>query len=161
LAESVGIRFEVLIAAGHPTTMPQPRDAEAKLLRQLQTFDPERPYEPAGKVCPLIFEHVTINADGDVYQCTAHGNYGVLKIGSFLGLTREEVLLRRYTHPVCNSCSWGRRPVAPMERQLLQQALATRLGEKIISRVPHLSVPVAHQPTTAEGYLISKSKVWV
>ncbi len=89
-----------------------------------------------GTVCPLLFEHITVNADGDVHQCCAYGNYDVLKIGPYLELTPEEILLRRYTHPICNSCSWPRRPVRPVERVMLQQAMGARLG------VPDRSGPI-------------------
>jgi MoaA/NifB/PqqE/SkfB family radical SAM enzyme len=158
LAESVGIGFEVLLAEGHPVRLPQSREGEAEVLTRMHEFSPNRPHESTGEVCPLIFEHVTINADGDVYQCTAYGNFEVMKIGAFLELTREEVLLRRYTHPVCNSCPWSRRAVAPLEMVLLQQAMAARLGEQIVNRVPRLSTPVRHPVTTSDGFLVQKSK---
>ena len=161
LAEEIGIRFEVLLAEGHPLRMRQPRDAEAELHHRIQSHGPAPRNEPAGKICPLIFEHVTVNAAGDVYQCTAYGNYQVLKIGPFLDLTREEILLRRFIQPACASCGWGRRAVAPIERVLLQQAMAARLGEEIVNRVPRLSAPVGYLPTTKEGHIISKSKAWL
>ncbi len=161
LAEQIGIRFEVMLAEGDPVTMPQPRDAETQVISRLQNFHASRPHEPAGKVCPLVFEHVTVNADGDVYQCTAYGNYEVLKIGPFLELSREEVLLRRYTQPICNSCSWSRRPVTPIEKVQLQQAMSARMGEEIVNRVPSLSSPLEYVPYTQEGHIISKSKAWL
>lgn len=160
LAKQVGIRFEVLLAEGHPVTMPQPKDAEAHVLRRLESFSTARPHEEPGKVCPLIFEHVTVNADGDIYQCTAYGNYDILNIGSFLELSREEVLLRRYTNPICNSCGWSRRSVTPIEKVLFQQALAARMGEEVVNRVPRLSSPLEHVPYTEEGHMISKSRAW-
>jgi MoaA/NifB/PqqE/SkfB family radical SAM enzyme len=158
LADGVGIGFEVLLAEGHPVKAPQPRDAETQIMAGLQRYSPGRPFEPTGYVCPLIFEHVTINADGNVYQCTAYGNFDVLKIGPFIELTREEILLRRYMQPVCNSCPWTRRPVTPIERVLLQQAMAARLGEEIVNRAPRLSGPNPKTATTVDGYIVQKSK---
>ena len=160
LAKQVGIRFEVLMAEGHPVTMPQPQDAEKYVLHRLETFSADRPHELPGKVCPLIFEHVTLNANGDVYQCTAYGNYDSLKIGAFLDLSREEVLLRRYSHPICNSCGWSRRPIEPIEKVLFQQAIAARMGEETVNRVPRLSGPLRHVQYTEEGHMISKSRAW-
>jgi hypothetical protein len=150
-----------MLAEGHPVTMPQPRDAETQVINRLQKFHAERPHESAGKVCPLIFEHVTLNVEGDVYQCTAYGNYETLRIGPFLELSREEILMRRYNQPICNSCSWSRRAVTPIEKVQLQQALSARMGEEVVNRVPRLSGPLEYVPYTQDGHMISKSKAWL
>lgn len=156
-AAKLGLRFEVLLASGHPVSRPEQHDNEKYVLDRLKHFSVERPYEERGKVCPLIFEHVVVDADGDVYQCSAYGNYAVLKIGAYLDLTREEVLLRRYMQPVCNSCSWRRRTATEQEKLLLEQALRQRMGQEITDRVPQMSVPSTHTHAwTAEGYLIPK-----
>jgi pyruvate-formate lyase-activating enzyme len=160
-ASALGLRFEALLAAGHPLRAPQPANMRDKIGARLGAFSSERPHEPQGKVCPLIFEHVTLNAAGDVYQCTAYGNYDVLNIGPYLSLSREEVLLRRYMQPICNSCSWGRRAATETEHRLLQQALAHRMGLPIEDRVPQLSGPVKHRPLTADGHMVPKARAWL
>ncbi len=157
-ANYLGLRFEVLIAEGHPTLAPQPHEAERLVIERLKTFSSKPNQDTRGKVCPLIFEHITVNADGDVYQCTAYGNYDVMKIGPYLDLSREEILFRRYTHPVCNSCPWTRRPATEQEKLLLSQALSYRVGNEISGRVPHLSLPAPATPVTPEGYLVPKSQ---
>lgn len=160
-AAQLGLRFEALLAAGHPRNAPQPIDMNARIEGRLRHFSAERPYEQTGKVCPLVFEHVTINAAGDVYQCTAYGNYEALRIGPYLELSREEVLLRRYTHPICNSCSWGRRAATQTEHQLLYQAMAARMGAPVTDRVAQLSGPLRHRPLTAAGHMIGKDRAWL
>ena len=158
LADATGIAFEVLLAEGHPVRLQQPKDAEARLRDRVQNFSATPRVDLKGKVCPLIFEHVTINADGDVYQCSAYGNYDITRIGPFLELSREEVLLRRYTHPMCNSCGWTRRDADPIDRALLEQALLSRLGFESRPRLSRLSWPRHGTARTSEGYIVSKSR---
>jgi len=155
-ASNLGINFEVLRAAGHPRHAQQsPREREDLLRRLATPYDDNGPHQP-GKVCPLLFEHVTINAHGDVYQCTAYGNFDIMRIGHFLNLSREEILFRRYTQPVCRTCNWARRWATRDERRLVHQALNSQLGEAIPDRVPSLSGPLDHVPTTQDGHIVEK-----
>ena len=107
-------------------------------------------------VCPLIFEHVTVNAHGDVYQCTAYGNFEVLRIGPFLELSREEVLFRRSVQPICRTCTWSRRPSTQVDRALLGQAFSAHIGEPVVDRIERLSGPLESYPRTAEGHIVEK-----
>ena len=158
LAAEHGIRFEVLMAEGHPLRSQQDPNSGTKVAAKLQQAHRDGTVERPGTVCPLIFEHVTLNADGDVYQCTAQGNYETLKVGNFLEMSREETLMRRYTQPFCNTCSWERRSVTPLEKVLFQQAMAARMNEEIVNRVPALSRPNEIVPTTESGYILQKSQ---
>jgi MoaA/NifB/PqqE/SkfB family radical SAM enzyme len=159
-AVGLGINFEVLRAAGHPVHMQQSPTERNELLNRLgKAYDHGWPQQP-GKVCPLIFEHVTVNAEGDVYQCTAYGNFDVVRIGPYLDLTREEVLFRRYVQPLCKTCTWSRRDATADERVLLHQALGARLAEPVSDRVPRLSGPLQELPRTAEGHIVEKHLAW-
>ena len=156
LVERLGFRFEVLIGSGHPIRMKASARREREIYDVLGAFSSARIYERPGLVCPLIFEHIAVNADGDVYQCSAHGYHQPLRIGSYLDLTREEVLLRRYNQPFCNSCDWRRRQASEQEVALLHQALDARMGRPIVDRISRLSGPDAIQDRTSEGYQLPK-----
>jgi hypothetical protein len=155
LAERLGFRYEVLLGTGHPINMRAPKNKGDTVSAALAGFSAARIYEPAGYVCPLLFEHIAVNAAGDVYQCSAYGNYATMRIGQYLDLSREEILLRRYAHPFCNSCNWTRRLATEHEKSLLLQAMEVRMGRQIV-RVGPLSGPLKGLARTAEGYLLPK-----
>lgn len=155
-AEERGFRFEVLLGSGHPVHMRASDKREAEIAAALAAYNASRYFEPAGTVCPLIFEHVPVNADGDVYQCSAHGYHPQLRIGSYLDLGREEILMRRYMQPFCNSCDWARRAITETERLLLRQALEARMGNVVTDRVARLSGPDAQMRLTEDGYQLPK-----
>ena len=156
LATKLGFRFEVLLGSGHPIIMKASKERDAEISSALAAFNSSRIYEQPGTVCPLIFEHIAVNADGDVYQCSAHGYHEPLRIGSYLDLSREEILNRRYNQPYCNFCNWKRRPASEMEKALLHQALDARLGRLISNRLGPLSGPNVEAEHTAEGYQLPK-----
>lgn len=155
-AEMHSFRFEVLLGSGHPTRMKASADRGREISDMLGSFSSSRIYERAGLVCPLIFEHIAVNADGDVYQCSATGYHPPLRIGSYLDLTREEILMRRYNQPFCNSCDWTRRQASDREVELLHQALDSRMGRPITKRVARLSDPDSVLERTREGHQLPK-----
>lgn len=159
-AAGLGINFEVLRASGHPQRMPQSSNERDELLKRLAAPFDTGWQQQSGKLCPLIFEHITVNANGDVYQCTAYGNFDILKIGSYLKLSREDILFRRISQPICRSCTWVRRDVTGDERILLHQALSAQLGEPIVNRAPRLSGPLEPPPMTPEGHIVEKHLAW-
>lgn len=128
-ASNLGLSFEVLLASGHPIKWALDDQAGEPVRDRLAHFSAERPHEGHGHVCPLIFEHVAINHAGDVYLCCAYGNFEFLRIGPYLELSKEEILLRRYTHPMCNSCAWDRRPATLQEQETLKRSFANRFKE--------------------------------
>lgn len=156
LALHLGFRFEVLIGSGHPMRKRVPADRGREIYDALGHFSSSRKHEPPGSICPLLFEHIAVNADGDVYQCSAHGYHEPLRIGPYLELSREEILLRRYNQPFCNSCSWKRRAASDKEKLLLKQALDARLGLPIVDRVPHMSGPNVTSEIAEDGSILPK-----
>jgi MoaA/NifB/PqqE/SkfB family radical SAM enzyme len=126
-ARELGVEFEVAEGRGDPlgqhTILTNERAEEL-----LRSYRSERPYEEAGKVCPLIFGAGTaINSSGTAHLCCAYPDHPALAIGSYLDLPQEEILLRRYNHPVCSACTMPRRDATPADRQALVEALQYRL----------------------------------
>ena len=127
LAERLGLGFEVIQGHGHPQRWTIGR-ADEKLRQQLASYSAARPHEKPGEVCPLLFEHVVVDCAGDIFECCAFGNYDFMKIGQYLDLSPEEILLRRYQHPICNSCNWPRRAATEEEKHLLARSMLNRLS---------------------------------
>ena len=185
LANELGFRFEVLLGSGHPIrtkVSPPDRGKDQSQMKGglfgairraaggilfhtrdnsvsvpiisslLASFSSER----RNSVCPLIFEHIALDAAGDVYQCSAYGNLPPLRIGPYLDLTREEILLRRHNQPFCNTCDWKRRPATKHEQELIRQAVDVRLGRPIKERLAHLSTQGPPARFSKEGYLLPK-----
>jgi molybdenum cofactor biosynthesis enzyme MoaA len=108
-AATIGLDFEVIDGSGHPINGDPKNYMEAACLDALQRFDSNHSFENKGEVCSLIFETVALDAEGDVFLCCAQPNYNILRIGSYLTLSMNEVLISRFIHPRCSSCGWQRR----------------------------------------------------
>jgi MoaA/NifB/PqqE/SkfB family radical SAM enzyme len=140
-AAARNFRFEVLLGSGHPIRQIASEHRGKEISVALSTFTSSSLYQRPGTVCPLIFEHIAVNADGDVYQCSAHGYHDNLRIGSYLDLSREEILYRRYNNPFCNSCDWKRRVATDRENSLLLESMQMRIGRPSAARTIRLSDP--------------------
>lgn len=128
-ANELGIEFEVITGVGDPTARPVGA-TNTDYENMLRSYRSERPYDQPGKVCPLIFGAGTaIDHNGTAYLCCAHPNYDALQIGSYLDLPQEEILLRRYHHPICGSCNFPRREATPADNEALLEALRFRLDK--------------------------------
>jgi MoaA/NifB/PqqE/SkfB family radical SAM enzyme len=136
-AEELGTEFEVISGVGDPTrpVMTTNQDHE----NVLRLYRSERPYDQPGKVCPLMFGQIPMDHTGQVYLCCAYPNYGTLQIGSYLDLTQEELLLRRYSHPMCASCNAPRRDASQEDGQALLEAVQHRFG--VTARQPEAPAP--------------------
>jgi len=127
-ARELGLEFEVAEGRGDPLGQ-QTILTNEHLEDRMRSYTSERPYEEAGKICPLIFgSGTTINASGTAHLCCAYPDHPALAIGSYLDLPQEEILLRRYNHPVCASCAMPRRDATPADQQALLEAMQYRLG---------------------------------
>jgi hypothetical protein len=132
-ARALHIGFEVLPAVGTPKTPPMTPTIESSKDR-LRSFTPSRPNDPRGKVCPLMFGQIPIDSHGDVYLCCAFPNHEPLKIGPYLEMTQEEILLRRYNHPICSSCNFTRRDATPADTQALMEAVQSQMAQPGITQ---------------------------
>lgn len=82
--------------------------------------------ESRGELCPLLFDQIVIDVVGDVYLCCAFPTYPSLRIGNYLELTDQEILLRRYAHPLCRVCYMPRRPASAADGERLAGAMRDR-----------------------------------
>jgi MoaA/NifB/PqqE/SkfB family radical SAM enzyme len=125
-ARELGIDFETIPGVGDPRVpLFHDNDYYEGLIKSYRS---ERPYDEIGKVCNLMFGQTPIDADGKVFLCCAYPYYDALQIGSYLDLPQEEILLRRYSHPMCASCSAPRRDATPDDNQTLLEAINYRMG---------------------------------
>jgi hypothetical protein len=76
-----------------------------------------------------MFGQIPIDSRGDVYLCCGFPNLEPLKIGSYLEMTQEEILLRRYNHPICASCGAARRDATPADTQALVEAVQYQMNQ--------------------------------
>ena len=139
LAERLGLEFEIVTGSGHPSWAMI--HAEEDLLQRLSSYNSSRPHEKPGEVCPMLFDHVAIDCEGDIFECCAYGNFDVMRIGQYLDLSPEETLLRRYQHPVCNSCNWPRRAATEEEKYLLARSVLSRLSTQGDTGLPSSATP--------------------
>jgi hypothetical protein len=147
-SRELDIEFEVIAGVGDPTALPtiaSNKTYEATL----GSFRSERPYDLPGKVCPLISgKGTSIDSDGAAYLCCAYPNYDALRIGSYLDLPQEAILLRKYNHPFCGSCSFPRQDATPADHQALVEALHFRFGVRPDTPT---AAPQQPQPDLAGG----------
>ena len=132
-ARDLDFEFEPVDAGGDPF-----RDLYSHMTNEhwkvvISGVRSERPYDPPGKVCPLIFGGGTaIDHAGKAYLCCAYPNHETLEVGTYLDLPFEELLLRKFNHPLCAACSFPRKDASAADKQLLFEAVRYRLGEKVI-----------------------------
>lgn len=153
-ANSLGLDFEVINGAGHPDN-PVTYFSEESFLNQLENFTPSRIYEKKGEICFLITDTVPIDCEGNVYLCCAYPNYTSLRIGAYLELPKDDILLKRYTHPICTSCPIPtRRKATEYDCKALVDAMKSRLGypnelkDKDADAISHLEGLVREKEAT-------------
>jgi organic radical activating enzyme len=155
-ADKLKIAFEVIPGWGDPTN-PVSATAE-KYEDQLRSFTPARPYDQPGKICSLMFGQVPIDSHGDVYLCCAYPNLERLKIGPYLEMTQEEILLRRYNHPMCASCGATRRDATPADTQVLIEAVQHKMMQPG-STEARLQDEVGQLTTAEQNLRISQARL--
>jgi hypothetical protein len=131
-AEGLGLLFEVIEGIGHPSQVDSLRGMTAHWFEdQISKSGQSEPPETSGQVCSLMFDQITIDCQGDVYLCCAFPNYAPLKIGRYLDLTEEEILVRRYVHPFCRVCTIERRNSTHDDQIRLTTAFGSRISRNI------------------------------
>jgi len=106
-SESLGLNFSVHPAAGNPFA-PIPNDI---LTSNENTVDIQevRSLGKSLNPCELLFDAVALDYKGDVYLCCAYGNFENCRIGNYLEMNYEKMMLSRLFHPQCRNCSAFRR----------------------------------------------------
>jgi len=131
-AKSLDINFESIPGVGDPRK-PNSFNHEQIFIDRIINVNYKRIYELKGTVCPLIFEHIAIDSNSEVYLCCAFPYYNCLKIGKYLNLTKEDILLQRYNHTHCLSCNWPRKALSESNKNDITKALNDRF---ILQRSP-------------------------
>jgi MoaA/NifB/PqqE/SkfB family radical SAM enzyme len=132
-AAEAGVDFEVTPGGGDPRDPGETATNEI-FQERIRSHDPDRP-RSGEKVCSLIFATNAVDSRGDAYLCCALPNFPALKIGDYLDLPQEEILLRRYRHPLCASCDLPFfRPAMEPDRQALAEAEEYRMN-KLLAHV--------------------------
>jgi MoaA/NifB/PqqE/SkfB family radical SAM enzyme len=124
-ASGLGIEFEPIDGHLLGDIPSQMTDNFRSLISE---FRSDRPHDPPGKVCPLMMSQQAIDHAGKAYLCCAYFAHPVLEIGNYLELSREELLFKKFTHPICVTCPMTRRDATPADKELLFEALQHRLG---------------------------------
>jgi len=127
LAAELRFDFEIIEGMSDPTTSARAQkhgnDYYEKILA---TAGPSETPETEGKVCPILFDQITIDVVGDVHLCCAFPTFAPLRIGHYLDLPDNDILLRRYVHPLCRVCSMPRRPASAGDGERISFAMRER-----------------------------------
>jgi hypothetical protein len=137
-AKELGFEFEVPEGRGDPLGH-NPVLTNEIVAQHMASYNSERPFEEDGKVCPLIFgAGAVINSRGVAHLCCAYPDFPALAIGSYLDLPQEEILLRRYNHPICAGCTLPRRDATWADKQALLEAMQYRLRMQAVPSAPEV-----------------------
>jgi hypothetical protein len=87
-AEELGFDFEAIKGVGNPLVRPHVNplvkphvSGKDHYENRLKSYRSEGPHDAIGKVCPLIFGQVPIDANGNVYLCCEVDPIGWTGIG--------------------------------------------------------------------------------
>jgi hypothetical protein len=75
-----------------------------------------------GRGCELMFNQMAIDCRGDVYLCCAMPYYPAFRLGPFLDLSPEQILVAKFTHSNCRTCTMPRRRRSWLENRRLSAA---------------------------------------
>ena len=127
LAEGLRFDFEVIEGTADPTTEARARKHGDEYYEYIiSKSGPSDTPEARGQVCPLLFDQITIDVTGDVHLCCAFPTFASLRIGSYLDMSDDEILLRRYQHPLCRVCHMPRRPASAGDGERIALAMRKR-----------------------------------
>jgi len=150
-AHSLGLKFEVIEGVGHPSHSIDKYESESFCHDRLKNFNPSRIHEENGEICSLIMDTIAINSQGNVYICCIYPYYSSLRIGSYLEMSKHDILLKRYSHPICPSCGFPRRKATVTDCSKLVNAIEFRLGfsknsDNLIGNIDQIGL-LKHPPT--------------
>jgi len=120
-ARNLGINFEVIDGVGDPFNHTLHHYTEQFCQDKIANAPADSP-EAHGKTCNLLFDQISIDCEGNVYTCCAFPTHPSLRIGKYLELSEDEILLRRYTHRFCRSCPNPRREATQLDKSRLKDA---------------------------------------
>jgi MoaA/NifB/PqqE/SkfB family radical SAM enzyme len=129
-AKQLDVNFLMVEGSSHPKNA----EAFAKdrtedyYLNAMKNYIPTRKYEKNGELCYLIMRDLPIDCQGNVYLCCAAPNYPFFNFGSYLEMSFEDLLIRRFIHPYCHLCSMPRRQMTSSEAMMLVDGLKCKIG---------------------------------
>lgn len=126
-ATSLGIMLEIVEGVGHPDQPVKTYAGKDLYKNRLKNYVSESPYEKDGEVCHLIMDTISIDATGAIFICCAYPNYPMLKIGNYLEISKHQILMKRYFHPICSSCPSPRRLITESDREKLMCAFLSKI----------------------------------
>ena len=127
LADELRFDFEVIEGMSHPTSQLRAQRVGNEYYENIiAKSGPSDTPEASGQVCPLLFDQITIDVVGDVHLCCAFPTFAPLRIGSYLEMSDDEILLRRYAHPLCRVCHMPRRSSSPGDGERIALAIHKR-----------------------------------
>jgi hypothetical protein len=124
-ARDLGIDFEVIKGGGNPFDSDLAGHTDRFFRDHIATADSQTSQEACGKTCGLMFDQIAIDCKGDIYICCAMPTHPSLRIGRYLDLTADEILLRRYVHSFCRSCNMPRRDASQSDKARLYRAISS------------------------------------
>ncbi len=123
-ANSLGLDFEVVDGIGRPNSPVSLYVSEADIIKRLKSSRHSKAYQGEEEICPLIMDTVSIDCEGNAYICCAYPNYSALQIGRYLEISGDDILLKRYTHPMCISCLYPKRKATASDYKSLVGAMS-------------------------------------
>jgi hypothetical protein len=107
MTDRLRFEFQNIKADGHPISGQVEKETAEDFARKVANAPP--PAASDGQVCPLVFDQIVIDCNADVYLCCAFPNMPALRIGPYLEMSAQEILLRRHHHAFCGTCTRPRR----------------------------------------------------
>ncbi|MCD6475127.1 MAG: hypothetical protein J7K85_02540 [Anaerolineaceae bacterium] len=104
----MGLNFSVLPAFGDPLE-PITDDVHAVNAITVDTQKMCTLEKPLTNPCKLLFDVIVLDCKGDAYLCCAYGNDAKYRIGNFLEMNYEKMMLSRLFNPQCRTCMMSRR----------------------------------------------------
>ena len=92
-AHNLGIEFEAIDGGGDPFQNRLSHLTDEHYREEISKYQSERPFDRPGMVCSLMFGQAVIDWQGNAYLCCAYPTHEFLKVGAYLDLSPEEMLL--------------------------------------------------------------------
>ena len=134
-AEKCGIGLDIVPAHGDPNTpLPGAEIYQQHVRDRLQGSENNETVttEVPQKICGLIADRLAIDPKGDVYLCCAYPNAEEVKIGAYVDVPEDELLLQRIDHPFCRTCLIPARDATDQDRERVARALESRQKQLVV-----------------------------
>jgi Radical SAM superfamily len=121
LASGLRFKFERITGLGEPR-LAQHVSSNAEFVAEGVRAAALPSPEDRGRGCELMFNQMAIDCRGDVYLCCAMPYYPAFRLGPYLDLSPEQILVAKFTHANCRTCTMPRRRRSWLENRRLSAA---------------------------------------